>query len=224
MASRPGGRVATRQLDWYFDFVSPFAYLQSRRLGELPPGVSVRRRPVLFAGLLRHWSHKGPAEIAPKRRFTYRYLQWYCQHHGVPFRMPPAHPFNPLAALRLAVALDGEPAAVDTIFRYIWAEGGAVDTPEGWRALAGRLGLPDAGERAGTADAKAGLRANTEEAARRGVFGVPTFVTGEDELFWGDDATPMLLDWLAHPGAFDTPEMARVSALPVSSTRRGQED
>ena len=62
--------------DWYFDFVSPFAYLQSEQLGSLAPRVSVRYRPVLFAGLLGAHGQKGPAEIPAKRTFTYRFCIW----------------------------------------------------------------------------------------------------------------------------------------------------
>lgn len=62
--------------DWYFDFISPFAYLQSEQLALLGPSVRVRYRPVLFAGLLNAHGQKGPAELPRKRVFTYRYLVW----------------------------------------------------------------------------------------------------------------------------------------------------
>ena len=55
------------RLTWYFDFISPFSYLQLCRFGELPKGTDIQHTPVLFAGLLGHWGQKGPAEIAPKR-------------------------------------------------------------------------------------------------------------------------------------------------------------
>jgi 2-hydroxychromene-2-carboxylate isomerase len=62
-----------RIADWYFDFISPFAYLQSEQLHRLQPLVQIRYRPVLFAGLLKHWGNKGPAEVLPKRQFTYEF-------------------------------------------------------------------------------------------------------------------------------------------------------
>lgn len=93
-------------VDWYFDFISPFAYLQCEELHQLGPGVRVRYRPVLFAGLLEAHSHKGPAEIVRKREFTYRYLVWHARRMQIPFKMPPEHPFNPLRLLRLAIACD----------------------------------------------------------------------------------------------------------------------
>ena len=69
-------------VDWYFDFISPFSYLQSERLHMLGPRVSIRFRPVLFAGILAANAHKGPAEIAAKRAFTYRFVLWRARQWG----------------------------------------------------------------------------------------------------------------------------------------------
>jgi 2-hydroxychromene-2-carboxylate isomerase len=91
--------------DWYFDFISPFTYLQSERLSRFDGKLAIRPVPVLFAGLLKHWGRKGPAEMATKRRFTYRQVQCVAERNGIPFRFPPQHPFNPVRALRAAVAL-----------------------------------------------------------------------------------------------------------------------
>ncbi|MDQ1347273.1 MAG: hypothetical protein QG573_642, partial [Acidobacteriota bacterium] len=102
--------------DWYFDFISPFAYLQSERLARFDGKLDIRPVPLLFAGLLKHWGQKGPAEMATKRRFTYRQVQWLADRNGIPFRFPPQHPFNPVRALRAAVALDSSIDAIHTIF------------------------------------------------------------------------------------------------------------
>jgi len=205
-------------LTWYFDFISPFAYLQTQRFGDFPEDAERVYKPVLFAGLLGHWENRGPAEIPPKRVFTYRYVQWFADKHHIPFRIPPAHPFNPLKALRLCIALGCGEDAVTEIFRFIWAEGRAPDAESEWQALCGRLGVTDGDARVSASEVKATLRANTEEAAARGVFGVPTFET-DGELFWGLDATDMLLDYLARPEVFESAEMQRVSALPVGVER-----
>lgn len=85
-----------RRLVWYFDFVSPFCYFQTRRFADFDPDVEIVCHPVLFAALLKHRGQLGPAEISVKRRFTYRYLQWYAERHDMPFKIPPAQPFNPL--------------------------------------------------------------------------------------------------------------------------------
>jgi 2-hydroxychromene-2-carboxylate isomerase len=90
--------------EWYFDFISPFAYLQLEAFHRLPPAVEVTLRPVLFAALLTHWGHKGPAEIPQKRRFTYRFVQWRAERDGVPLKFPKEHPFNPIKSTRSCAA------------------------------------------------------------------------------------------------------------------------
>ena len=205
--------------DWYFDFLSPFSYLQLAQFDRLPPDLEVTYRPVLFAGLLAHWEHKGPAEIPAKRVQTYRWCHWYAARHGIPFRMPPAHPFNPLRPLRLAVARNAEPALIRAVFDAIWAEGRDPSDDEEWRSMTGRLGIADADEMIAAPQVKEALRRGTEEAAERGVFGIPTFAVG-DEIFWGLDTTDLVLDYLSDPALFASGEYARISDLPIAQARR----
>jgi len=205
--------------DWYFDFVSPFAYLQSEQLGSLAPRIAIRYKPVLFAGLLGANGQKGPAEIAAKRTFTYRFCLWQARRQGIPFRFPPQHPFNPLPLLRLAIACDSSPAAVHRIFRFVWADGRLPDLPIEWAELAHELGVADPGAAIAKPDVKAELRRNTDEAIARGVFGVPTLAIGA-ELFWGADATAMAADFVAAGCRFADPEFARIADLPVGAARR----
>lgn len=207
------------QAVWYFDFISPFAYLQLRDMGRLPEGLNIVRRPVLFAGLLNHWGHKGPAEIPAKRRHTYRYCQWVARKRNIPFTMPPAHPFNPLQVLRLAIATDANDLAINKIFDFIYAEGGDVASKAGWRELTERLGVMPDDTRITAPEHKQKLRDNTDEAIAAGVFGVPTFVA-EGELFWGQDAMDMFIDWLNNPESFASDEFSRVEKLPVGARRR----
>ena len=204
--------------DWYFDFISPFAYLQSERLATLGPRVELRYRPVLFAALLGANDHKGPAEIPAKRAFTYRFVVWQAKQLGITLRFPPEHPFNPLPLLRLALACDCAPDAVHRIFRFVWRDGRLPDLPIEWAELTGELGLRDAQDRIAAADVKEALRRNTDEAIARGVFGVPTLAIGS-ELFWGADATAMAADYVAAGCRFEDPEYARVTHLPVGAAR-----
>jgi 2-hydroxychromene-2-carboxylate isomerase len=206
--------------DWYFDFVSPFAFLQSERLGTLPPKVSVRYRPVLFAAILDANGQRGPAEIPTKRAFTYRFCLWQAKRLGIPMRFPPEHPFNPIPLLRLAIACDSTAAAVQAIFRFVWRDGRLPDLPIEWAELVRTLGVDDATARIESPEVKHELRSNTDEAIARGVFGVPTLAIG-DELFWGADATPMAIDYVAAGSKFPDPEFARVAALPMGAVRRG---
>ena len=204
--------------DWYFDFVSPFSYLQCEQLPRLEQAVRVRYRPVLFAALLEAQGNRGPAEIPAKRRFTYRFVVWQAQQLGIALKFPAAHPFNPLPLLRLALAADCAPEAIRCIFRFVWRDGRLGDLPIEWAELTAELGLPDATARIASAEVKTALRRNTDEAIARGVFGVPTLVIG-DELFWGVDATAMAADYIAHGCRYADPEMTRVASLPVGAER-----
>jgi 2-hydroxychromene-2-carboxylate isomerase len=207
-----------RTISWYFDFISPYAWLQAERFARLPAGVTLQCRPVLFAGLLEHWGQLGPAEIAPKRVFTYEYIVWCAARLGLSCKLPPVHPFNPLKLLRLAVLLDADHAQVLRLFRFVWSEGHVAEEEGAWRALIGELGAPDADARLGDPQVKERLRRNGEEAIAQGVFGVPSAVM-DGRLFWGVDATDMLLDYIAGSAVFASDEMRRAAALPVGKER-----
>jgi 2-hydroxychromene-2-carboxylate isomerase len=205
--------------DWYFDFISPFSYLQSEQLAVLSPRVRIRYRPVLFAALLGANGQKGPAEIPVKRVFTYRFALWQAKKLGIPLKFPPEHPFNPLPLLRLAIACDCAPQAVHRIFRFVWKDGRLPDLPIEWAELCSELAIGDGDARIASAEVKDALRRNTDEAIARGVFGVPTLAIG-DQLFWGADATAMVADYVAAGCRFDDPEYARVAQLPMGAVRR----
>lgn len=200
--------------DWYFDFVSPFSYLCLHRLDELP-GLSIAYRPVLFAGLLDHWGQKGPAEIAAKRLWTYRWCTWWAGELGIPFRFPASHPFNPLHHLRLCIAAGNTPAVAGRIFDELWTTGADANDPQRFARLCSELGV----SRERLAEAKDPLRRNTEEAAARGIFGVPSFAV-DGEVFWGADSLELLKAFLADPALFDQEEMRRIARLPVGAARK----
>ncbi|KVC85230.1 2-hydroxychromene-2-carboxylate isomerase [Burkholderia ubonensis] len=204
---------------WYFDFVSPFAYLQLEQFERLPPTLAIEPRPIVLGALLAHWGQKAPAEIAAKRVFTYRHAQYRADKLGIPFRMPPAHPFNPIRPLRLAIAMGGSLDVIRRIFRHIWRDGHDVASPEGFAALCDAVGYPEGVSAVDARDVKDALRAHTDHAIAHGVFGVPTF-EWDGELFWGEDATAMFVDCVASRAWLDSPEVQRISALP-DGIRRG---
>jgi 2-hydroxychromene-2-carboxylate isomerase len=208
-----------RKVFWIFDVVSPFAYLGLKQLPQLPASVSVEFVPALLAGLLNHYGQIGNAEIESKRRFSYRFALWRALKMGIPMRMPPAHPFNPVAALRLIIAAGSSRAAVERVFDAVFLEGRDVADRGVIAELAAELGV-DQPEVAVEAPAvKARLRDNTNWAIQRGVFGVPTFIV-DNEIFWGHDAFEMTLDFLRDPTQFHNAEMEAIESLPIGAARR----
>ena len=206
------------RVSWVFDVISPFAYLAFPRLEELPAGVELEVVPVLLAALLDHFGQRGPAEIPSKRRFTYRFVLWRARRLGLPLRMPPAHPFNPLAALRLIIAAGSDSRAAGTVLRAVFGEGRDVTDPAVIADLAAQLAVADPQAALADPAIKQRLRDNTQWACSRGVFGVPTLVIGE-ELFWGHDAVDMALDYLEKPQAFADDDMRVIDTLPIAAAR-----
>jgi 2-hydroxychromene-2-carboxylate isomerase len=211
-----------KHIRFYLDFISPYAYLAFEKLPAALQGIShsMTYQPILFAGLLVHHGQLGPAEIAPKRDWTYRQTLWLAREHGVPLDLPAAHPFNPLGLLRLAVACgrDGQPNrhVCEQIFRHAW-QGGA-DAADAARLQQLTTQLAPQRDPV-SAEVKADLKVATEEAVARGLFGVPTFAV-DDKLFWGFDALPLLRayclgdSWFDAGGAWD-----RASAVASGITR-----
>lgn len=200
---------------WYFDFISPYSYLGLHALRRLPEGTHLEYRPILFAGLLKHFGQKGPAEIAPKRKWTYRSCIWLARQAQIPFRMPAAHPFNSLPFLRLAIAAGNTPESIATIFNALWTTGSNPHDPRMIERLAGKLGVPL--ERLSDARVKDELRDNTERAAQSGVFGVPSLSVG-NEVFWGSDAVDFAAAYLKNSDILDE-EMRHADTLPIGASR-----
>jgi 2-hydroxychromene-2-carboxylate isomerase len=187
-----------RTVDFYFDYLSPFAYFASRQLPEIceSRGVSLRWRPVLFAGLLDHWGQRGPAEIPPKAINTFKLCARYAAQHEIPYRSPRFHPFRPLDALRMSlrvVAGDHQPQVVAALFGLGWGGGGDYMNDDDLTGALDRAGLDGSAllSRARQPDVKQVLREETESGIARGVFGIPTMIV-DDELFWGVDQLPYL--------------------------------
>ena len=196
-----------KRLQFWFDPVSPYAYLAFERLPEALVGQSyvVDYRPVLFAGLLEHWGQKGPAEMEPKRAWTFRQVEWLARRHGLPLHTPLQHPFNPIALLRLVLATapaGGTPnrRAVETVLRHVWCGAGADATdPARLQGLAHTL-APQRDPQ--SVEVKSELRQAGQEALALGVFGVPT-IECEGRLFWGLDSLEMLAECLRGEPWFD---------------------
>ena len=210
-----------KHITFWFDFISPYAYLAFEKLPEALKGLSydMEYRPVLFAAFLKHHGQLGPAEIPPKRDWTYRQVLWLAHANGIPMQMPAAHPFNPLVALRLAVACGSEGRVnryvAETVFRHVWRGGADAADPARLEALRALLQPP----RDPSSDAvKAELKANTDAAIARGLFGVPTYEV-DGKLFWGFDGLALLRAYLEGDPWFASGAWEQAAALPAGKTR-----
>lgn len=210
---------------FYFDFISPYAYLAWHRIHAIAEahGRTVEPVPILFAALLNHWGHKGPAEIPPKRMYVLKDTLRTAHTFGLRLEPPPTHPFNPLLGLRIAsldVDASTRRAVIDALFAATWGGGDGITDAASVARIASTAGIDDAIARAAEPAAKARVGAATDAALAAGVFGVPTMVC-DDELFWGVDSLHHLERFLR--GEMQTPGdaeiLARWGSLKASATR-----
>jgi 2-hydroxychromene-2-carboxylate isomerase len=197
---------------WFYDFVSPFSYLLLEQHGTWPT-MPFRLVPVSVYALYRHWGQRAASEVPPKRVFLYRHALFRAEQLGIPFKMPPVHPFDSTKPLLLAAALDADVATVRAMFRFIWRDGRDPSTADGFADLCSQLGVPQGERLIEHEETKARLRRNIDDAIALGVFGVPTFRLNR-QLFWGEDALPMVLYCARSPGWLESPEVRRISMLP----------
>ena len=174
-----------KHITFYLDFISPYAYLAFERLPEVMEGLSysVSYKPVLIGALLKHHGQLGPAQVPPKREWTYRHALWLAHVNGIDMAMPAAHPYNPLPHLRLALGTtaDGDISryVAETIFRHVWR--GGADASDSARLADLTSALQPQRD---AAEVRQQLKTNTDEAIAQGVFGVPALVV-DQQMFWG---------------------------------------
>ncbi len=178
---------------FHFDYISSNAYLAWLELPKLAAkhGRRIEPVPTLFAGLLGAHGQLGPAEIPAKAAWMFRNNLRKAARLGVPLAAPVHHPFNPLLSLRVSSAPDSaeeQARAITALFRAVWVDRQHVSEPSAVARALDAAGLRGAElvARAQAPEAKQRLRADTDAAIARGVFGVPTMTVG-DELFWGYD-------------------------------------
>lgn len=216
-----------RTVDFYFDYLSPYAYLAWRCLPEVidPRDTKLVARPVLFAGLLNHWGQLGPAEIPPKAEHVFKDIRRFAALRGIPMRSPRYHPFRPLLALRVSLAAvchDRQKDVISALFNAGWGAGidlgdaGDICVALNEAGIDGEQLIAAADEPA----AKEILRAETEHAIEKGVFGIPTMMV-EDELFWGVDQLPYLALYLDGKDPLATAEYSQGVSMGVGVIRPG---
>jgi 2-hydroxychromene-2-carboxylate isomerase len=188
---------------FYFDYISPNAYLAWTQLPKLAAryGYTIEPVPVLFAGLLGAHGQLGPAEIPAKALWMAKNNYRKAVQLGVPLNPPAFHPFNPLLALRvssLALETAKRTALIAALFEAVWVRGLHVSETAIVERIGDEIGLSGRALVAAAPqdDCKALLRRQTDDAIARGVFGVPSMdVAGE--IFWGYDDFPFLELFLA---------------------------
>jgi 2-hydroxychromene-2-carboxylate isomerase len=211
-----------KHITFHFDVISPYAYLAFEKLPQALEGLSysVSYKPVLFGAILQHFGQLGPAEIAPKRAWTYRQIQWLAKEQGLPLAMPASHPFNPIGLLRLGLACGSQGAfnryTAETLLRHVWQGGLEAGDAARLQGLAAQLRPARALD---DATVKAELKANTNAAIAQGIFGVPTMEV-DGQLFWGLDALPMLRAYLQGDAWFGSEAWTDASEVRVGIMRQ----
>ena len=195
----------TKEVEFFFDVGSPASYLAATQLPALcsAAGATLIHRPMLLGGVFQATGNASPMTIAAKGRYVFDDLLRHAKRYGVPLKMNPYFPINTLLLMRGAVALqlrqpDRFLAYVDAVFRAIWVDAQNMNDGSVVAGVVQRIGLDAASVMAAVTDpeVKATLKATTEEAVARGVFGAPTFFVGTTMLF-GQDRLEFVRELLA---------------------------
>jgi len=185
----------SKQVEFYFDFGSPAAYLAYTQLPKIAAdaGAQIVWKPFLLGGVFKATGNASPVTIPAKGKWMMGDLAQYAKRYGVFFSTPDNFPVNTLALMRGAVGVQmREPdkfgAYVDAMFKAMFCEScNLTDPAQIGRVVAGAGLSPQAFEAMiGDAEVKQRLIAITEEAVQRGAFGAPTMFVG-DRMFFGQD-------------------------------------
>jgi 2-hydroxychromene-2-carboxylate isomerase len=196
----------SRTLEYYFDFGSPAAYLASTQLPALAAdtGATVLWRPMLLGGVFAATGNASPASVPAKGKYMFRDFARFAGRYGVPFNFNPFFPINTISLMRIAVGLQlrqdprfAEYCAV--MFRAIWVEKQNMNDAATVASVLKASGFdaPALLALASEQAVKDQLKALTEGAVARGVFGAPTFFVS-DQMFWGQDRLDFVREALAH--------------------------
>ena len=187
------------EVEFFFDYHSPWCYFASVRIGNIlrRHGGTVRWRPVHLPNLMERIDGRRPMDGIPS------FVKWFQQDiadHadllGLPFQKHRDYPLRPSRALRASLYAEEQGAAepfVQAVMRAYWAEQGDISDIAVLQELGEKAGLSPDGIAAATVDEryKAQIAANVEEAAERGVFGLPAMFF-EGKLFWGNDRLDLM--------------------------------
>ena len=187
-----------RTLEFYFDYGSPYSYLADTQVEAIAQraGATLVRKPMLLGGVFKATGNHSPAELPQKSAWSAFDMPMWARHYGVPFQRNPFFPVNTLALMRGAAAaqIDGSfdryhPA----VFKAMWVEGRNLNDIKEVASVLASAGLDAAkfGTRIQDQDVKDRLKATTQEAVARGVFGAPTCFV-DKMMFFGNDRLPFV--------------------------------
>ena len=181
-----------KQIDFYFDLVSPYSYIASMLIDDVANRVhaKVRWKPFLLGGVFKAVGTTEAPGLHPiKKPYLLKDLQRLSKHLKIPIKMPPDFPVRTVLAMRTLCGFNADeiPQAANTLYKAYWVKNMDIADPDVVASLVGR----DAVEQAGIQEIKDKLFQSTEEAVRRGAFGAPTFFV-KDEMFFGHDRLPLL--------------------------------
>lgn len=190
--------MATTTIEFFWDPASSYTYLASTQIETLADecGATLVWKPFLLGKVFEATGNRAPVSVPAKGQHLFKDMRRWAGLYGIPFVFPKSFPVNSVAPERAAIAADraGKGAAfARALMNAHWAEGRDVSQPDELKAIAGSVGLDGDAILAATQEpaVKEALKANTDEAIKRGVFGAPTFFVGE-EMFWGNDRLELL--------------------------------
>eukprot|EP01006_Ploeotia_vitrea_P007561 TRINITY_DN17437_c0_g1_i1.p1 TRINITY_DN17437_c0_g1~~TRINITY_DN17437_c0_g1_i1.p1 ORF type:complete len:222 (+),score=20.72 TRINITY_DN17437_c0_g1_i1:29-694(+) len=188
--------MSQRKVKFFFDYLSPYAYLALHKMIPISQrnNVQLELVPTLFAALLNHHKNIGPAEIPVKKNYVFKSCGRTAAEMGIGIKPPPHHPFPPVLPLRVTCAArdpESRLALTKNIFDAVWCTGEGIEDQQVLARCITQAGLDPEKilQAAASNDIKAELRANTDMACNEGVWGVPTMIVHpQKELFWGLDS------------------------------------
>ena len=200
------------RLDFWFEFASTYSYPAAMRIAPVAreASVEVRFRPFLLGPIFKAqgWDTSSFNLYPAKGRYMWRDLERICAERSLPFRRPEPFPQMSMSAARVALvglADNWGEEFCRAVYRAEFGEGRRIDDPLVLAGLLAGLGVDPAPvlSAAQSPDIKSRLRQQSEEAQRLGLFGAPSFVTADGEIFWGNDRLEAALAWAqrAHSAA-----------------------
>lgn len=194
----------SKSVEFYFDLGSPATYLAYTQLPKICAQADSQLIyiPMLLGGVFKATGNASPATIPAKGRYMFQDLERYAQRYGVPLKYNPNFPINTLMLMRAVTGMQLRhpqrfQAFIDCLFHALWVEARSLDEPATVAAVLTHNGFDPAQVLALTADeeVKAALKANTEQAVARGVFGAPSMFV-DNQLYFGQDRLDFVIEAL----------------------------